>query len=231
MRSVKNIYLLGIIALLFIAGCSSNSSNEDNESNTEDKDNSIKVADETALEYTRANYEYDIPVMFDLFTSEKQEKFKNEESGEYVFKYFSENDDESNLTHSIPLDELTNPEKFEEIKKEYDNADYQEEHDTYFQDFDKEVISEGKLYLVRFEDFFGDGEHGYYVKPSLKEVNDGGNLRRDGTMSSDYLHLLQENGEWKVEESNQKEFEEKGIDTENKDEIREKGEVIQDLEK
>jgi|SRR5699024_6493254 len=225
------VFIIGIAFLFVFAGCSSDNGNksegESVKADKKDTETLYDVADEVVLEYIKAHYEYNVPVLFELAPPKVQDEYLNEEK---TFFYFRELDEAGDTYSDVPVEDLIDPDKFEEIKEEYNNADYNDKHETFFQDFSS---AEDKLYIVRFDHLFEEeGELAYFVKPWMEDSNDpnaGGKQRVDG---SGHIKVKQNNdGEWKIIETTSGQFREEGIDTSDKDEIKEKGTVIHELEK
>lgn len=224
------IFFVGIAALFLIAGCNSDGGNEPSaepsKPDENDREALYEAADQVALEYTIAHYEYNIPVLFDLAPPKVQDEYANNEK---FFSYFKKRDG-GDLYSDIPIEDLIDPDKFEEIKTEYNNADYIEKHETFFQNFSS---AEEKLYIVRFDHLFEtEGELAYFVKPWMDtsdDPNKGGLQRKE---SSGHIKLKQNNdGEWRVIETTSGQFRKEGINTSDRDEIKAKGTVVYGPEK
>lgn len=220
-------FLVGFVALFMLTGCNSDGgSAEPSETDENDRETLYEEADQVALEYTIAHYEYNVPILFDLAAPKVQEEYINEDK---TFFYFMEVDGADTVS-GIPVEDLINPQRFEGIKAEYNNADYNKNHEMFFQDFSS---AEDRLYMVRFDHLFEtEGELAYFVKPWLDNSNDpnaGGKKRKE---SSGHIKLKQNNkGEWKVVETTTGQFRAEGINTSDRDEIKAKGTVVHEPEK
>src|SRR5699024_517210 len=118
------VFIVGIAFLFVFAGCSSDNSNKsEGESVKADKKDTETLydgADEVVLEYIKAHYEYNVPVLFELAPPKVQDEYLNDET---QFSYFMKVN-EGERYSDVPIEDLINPEKFEEIKAEYNNEDY-----------------------------------------------------------------------------------------------------------
>ncbi|WP_040980413.1 MULTISPECIES: hypothetical protein [Oceanobacillus] len=204
MNSLSRLFKYGacIFLVLFLVGCgtSNENSNEDEEpvsdsntkeadSETEDLETVFAEADEAALEFYKAFYEFNVPVLYEMLPPKQQEEFLETAS-------LGNSDKEKPIAFMVideDLEELIDSEKFLEIKDNYKG----EIKDTPRQGrigFDKDIFrnfEDNEDYdMIRLANAYEEtGEVIYYVSP-LDEL---------GNNSNNFLATKQSpEGKWKV---------------------------------